>query len=119
MPFSNDKAEGFENKLAELIAPKLEHAAIYLVLRIRAGYVPNAVGSDACDLIMGYAQGTGLIEDSNPYYRTSYVLIYRERTPVLPASTVFRPAAEGEAHRSVRPHAAGEHPRFVWTCGEH
>ena len=27
---------------------------------------------------MGYAQGTGLIEDTNPYYRTSYVLIYRQ-----------------------------------------
>ena len=42
------------------------------------GYVPNTMGRDACDLVMGYAQGTGLIEDTNPYYYTSYVLIYRE-----------------------------------------
>ena len=40
-------------------------------------------GRDACDLIMGYAQGTGLIDDSNPYYRTSYVLIYRQDDPNL------------------------------------
>ena len=41
------------------------------------GYLPNTIGSGACDLVMGYAQGTGLIEDTNPYYYTSYVLITR------------------------------------------
>src|SRR5512140_1765725 len=75
MPFSNDKGEGFENKLAELIAAKLDDAVDYTWFSESSGYVPNAVGTDACDLIMGYAQGTGLIDDSNPYYRTSYVLI--------------------------------------------
>jgi hypothetical protein len=47
------------------------------------GYVPNTVGREACDLVMGYAQGTGLIEDTNPYYYTSYVLIYRENDASL------------------------------------
>ena len=78
MPFSNDKGEGFENKLAEMIGAKLDDTVDYTWFSESSGYVPNAVGSDACDLIMGYAQGTGLIEDSNPYYRTSYVLIYRQ-----------------------------------------
>ena len=78
MPFSNDKGEGFENKLAELIAVKLGQQLQYTWFSESSGYVPNAVGSEACDLIMGYAQGTGLIEDSNPYYRTSYLLIYRK-----------------------------------------
>ena len=83
MPFSNDKGEGFENKLAELIAAKLDDAVDYTWFSESSGYVPNAVGNDACDLIMGYAQGTGLIDDSNPYYRTSYVLIYRQNDPNL------------------------------------
>ncbi len=78
MPFSNAKGEGFENKLAELIAAKLGDELQYTWFPESSGYVPNAVGSEACDLVMGYAQGTGLIEDSNPYYRTSYVLIYRQ-----------------------------------------
>lgn len=83
MPFSNDKGEGFENKLAELIGAKLDDTVEYTWFSESSGYVPNAVGSDACDLIMGYAQGTGLIDDSNPYYRTSYVLIYRQNDPNL------------------------------------
>jgi mxaJ protein len=83
MPFSNAKGEGFENKLAELIASKLDDTLQYTWFSESSGYVPNAVGKNACDLIMGYAQGTGLIDDSNPYYRTSYVLIYRRGDPDL------------------------------------
>jgi quinoprotein dehydrogenase-associated probable ABC transporter substrate-binding protein len=83
MPFSNAKGEGFENKLAELIASKLNDTLQYTWFSESSGYVPNAIGKNACDLIMGYAQGTGLIDDSNPYYRTSYVLIYRKGDPDL------------------------------------
>jgi quinoprotein dehydrogenase-associated probable ABC transporter substrate-binding protein len=78
MPFSNEKGEGFENKLAELIAQKLDARLEYSWFVEATGYVPNTVGREACDLVMGYAQGTGLIEDTNPYYHTSYVLIYRQ-----------------------------------------
>jgi len=78
MPFSNEKGEGFENKLATLIADKLGDRLIYSWFSESTGYVPNTMGSEACDLDMGYAQGTGLIDDTNPYYYTSYVLIYRQ-----------------------------------------
>lgn len=77
MPFSNDKGEGFENKLAEFIAERLDRKLVYTWFPEDTGYVPNTVGEDACAMVMGYAQGTGLIEDSNPYYYASYVLITR------------------------------------------
>jgi mxaJ protein len=78
MPFSDEKGDGFENKLAELIAEKLGARLEYSWFPEATGYVPNTMGREACDLVMGYAQGTGLIEDTNPYYYTSYVLIYRQ-----------------------------------------
>jgi quinoprotein dehydrogenase-associated probable ABC transporter substrate-binding protein len=78
MPFSNAKGEGFENKLAELVAEKLEQELEYAWFEEATGYVPNTMGNDACDLVMGYVRGTGLIADTNPYYYTSYVLITRE-----------------------------------------
>lgn len=77
MPFSNDEGEGFENKLAELIADRLGRELVYTWFPENTGYVPNTIGSNACDLVMGYAQGTGLIDDTNPYYYASYVLITR------------------------------------------
>jgi mxaJ protein len=79
MPFSNDKGEGFENKLAELLAAKLNAHLVYSWFPEGAGSVPNQALQDICDLVMGYAQGTGLVEDTNPYYHTSYVLIYRKK----------------------------------------
>jgi mxaJ protein len=78
MPFSNEKGEGFENKLAELIAEKLGDELDYSWFSESTGYVPQTMGREACDLVMGYPQGTGLIDDSNPYYYTSYALIYRQ-----------------------------------------
>ncbi|MCJ7599837.1 MAG: quinoprotein dehydrogenase-associated putative ABC transporter substrate-binding protein [Methyloceanibacter sp.] len=78
MPFSNETGEGFENKHAELIAQQIEARLEYSWFSEATGYVPNTMGRGACDLVMGYAQGTELIEDTNPYYYTSYVLIYRQ-----------------------------------------
>ena len=78
MPFSDDKGEGFENKLAELIAEKLGDELDYSWFSESTGYVPQTMGREACDLVMGYPQGTGLIDDTNPYYHTSYALIYRQ-----------------------------------------
>jgi mxaJ protein len=77
LPFSNEKGDGFENKLAELIAERLGARLDYAWFSEATGYVPNTMGSGACDLVMGYAQGTGLIDDTNPYYYASYVLVYR------------------------------------------
>ena len=77
LPFSNEKGEGFENKLAELIAGKLDAKLDYSWFSEATGYVPSTMGRSACDLVMGYAQGTGLIDDTNPYYYASYVLLYR------------------------------------------
>jgi mxaJ protein len=83
MPFSNEKGEGFENKLAELIAERLGNDLEYTWFAENTSYLPNTIGTGACDLVMGYAQGTDLIEDTNPYYHTSYVLIIREDDEAL------------------------------------
>ncbi|MDJ0512835.1 MAG: quinoprotein dehydrogenase-associated putative ABC transporter substrate-binding protein [Methyloceanibacter sp.] len=76
-PFSSSDGGGFENKLATLIADRLDRKLVYIWFPENTGYIPNTFGQNACDLVMGYAQGTGLIEDTNPYYYTSYVLITR------------------------------------------
>jgi mxaJ protein len=78
MPFSNEKGEGFENKLVDLIAAKLDMQLVYTWLPQVMGHVATLPDSGECDILLGYAQGAGLIEDTNPYYWTSYVLLYRQ-----------------------------------------
>src|SRR5690349_24443344 len=76
MPFSNEKGEGFENKLAELVAQKLGKTLAYTWYPQAPGFVRNTLGAYKCDLIMGYPQGNDLVQSTNPYYRTAYALVF-------------------------------------------
>ncbi|MFD0987023.1 quinoprotein dehydrogenase-associated putative ABC transporter substrate-binding protein [Methyloligella solikamskensis] len=77
MPFSNEAGHGFENRLAELIADRLGRRLTYSWYPEARGGMPTPFSNRDCAIVMGYAQGTELIEDTNPYYYTSYVLLYR------------------------------------------
>jgi quinoprotein dehydrogenase-associated probable ABC transporter substrate-binding protein len=75
MPFSNEKGEGFENKIAELFAAKLNKKLDYTFFPQATGFVRVTLGSHRCDVIMGFPQGDELVQGTNPYYRTAYALI--------------------------------------------
>jgi quinoprotein dehydrogenase-associated probable ABC transporter substrate-binding protein len=78
LPFSNEAGEGFENKLAEMLAQKLGKSLAYTYYPGATGFVRNTLNAHKCDVIMGYPQGDDFIQPTNPYYRTTYVLIARK-----------------------------------------
>src|SRR5437016_7004439 len=78
MPFSNEKGEGFENKLAEFFAAKLQKKLDYMYFPQATGFVRVTLGAHRCDVIMGFPQGDDLVQGSNPYYRTAYALIAKQ-----------------------------------------
>ncbi|WP_398468226.1 substrate-binding domain-containing protein [Tardiphaga sp.] len=75
MPFSNEKGEGFENKLAELFAAKLQKKLEYTFFPQATGFVRMTLAAHRCDVIMGFPQGDDVAQGTNPYYRTSYALV--------------------------------------------
>jgi quinoprotein dehydrogenase-associated probable ABC transporter substrate-binding protein len=75
LPFSNEKGEGFENKLAQLFADKLNKKLDYMFFPQATGFVRVTLGAHRCDVIMGFPQGDDLVQGTNPYYRTAYALI--------------------------------------------
>lgn len=75
LPFSNEQGEGFENKLAELFAGKLQKKLDYMFFPQATGFVRVTLGAHRCDVIMGFPQGDDLVQGTNPYYRTAYALI--------------------------------------------
>lgn len=77
LPFSNEKGEGFENKLAEMFAAKLNKKVAYTYFPQATGFVRMTLGSHRCDVIMGFPQGDDLVQSTNPYYRTAYALILK------------------------------------------
>jgi quinoprotein dehydrogenase-associated probable ABC transporter substrate-binding protein len=77
LPFSNEKGEGFENKIAELLAVKLDKKLAYVWYPQSTGFVRNTLGTHRCDLIPGFPQGDELVQSTNPYYRTAYALVVK------------------------------------------
>ncbi len=78
MPFSNQQGEGIENKLAEFVAGKTGRKRVeYTWFPQVTGFVRQTLASRRCDIIMGYPQGDELVQNTNPYYRTSYALVYK------------------------------------------
>jgi quinoprotein dehydrogenase-associated probable ABC transporter substrate-binding protein len=77
MPFSTEKGEGFENKLADLFADKLGKGLAYAFYPQATGFVRNTLAAHRCDVIMGVPQGDDLIQVTNPYYRTAYALVFK------------------------------------------
>src|SRR5882762_686635 len=78
LPFSNEKGEGFENKLAELFAEKLNKKLDYMYFPQATGFVRMTLGAHRCDVIMGFPQGDDLVQGTNPYYRTAYALVAKQ-----------------------------------------
>jgi quinoprotein dehydrogenase-associated probable ABC transporter substrate-binding protein len=77
LPFSNEKGEGFENRIAERLAAKLDKKLAYVWYPQATGFVRNTLGAHRCDLIPGFPQGDELVQSTNPYYRTAYALVIR------------------------------------------
>src|ERR1700733_2727072 len=78
LPFSNEKGEGFKNKLAEFFATKLQKKIDYMYFPQATGFVRMTLGAHRCDVIMGFPQGDDLVQGTNPYYRTAYALVARQ-----------------------------------------
>jgi len=83
LPFSNRAGEGFENKIAELLARELGWTLEYTWFPQRMGFIRNTLrGRDPdtnrfkCDLLMGVPVGFELASTTKPYYRSTYALVY-------------------------------------------
>jgi quinoprotein dehydrogenase-associated probable ABC transporter substrate-binding protein len=80
LPFSNEKGEGFENKIAELLAKELGVPVRYTWYPDTMGFIRNTLRARQCDLVVGTISGNEQLQNTNPYYRSSFSLIYRQES---------------------------------------
>jgi quinoprotein dehydrogenase-associated probable ABC transporter substrate-binding protein len=78
LPFTNEAGAGFENKIAELLARELGVPLQYTWFPQATGFIRNTLGAKRCDLVMGYAAGSDPVQNTNPYYRSAWVLVTRQ-----------------------------------------
>jgi mxaJ protein len=78
LPFSNKHGEGFENKIAELLAADLHERLEYTWWAQRRGFFRNTLKAGACDVVIGVPSSFELAATTAPYYRSTYVFVYRK-----------------------------------------
>ena len=96
MPLSTEQGEGFENKLAELIAGKLGKQLAYTFYPQAPGFVRNTLAAHRCDVLMGVPQGDDLVQVTNPYYRTAYALVFKPGHDLEGVDTMSDPRLKGK-----------------------
>jgi len=77
LPFSNEQRQGFENKIAELIGAELGLKVDYAWFPQVTGFVRNTLRAHLCDLVIGTVAGDEIMQTTNPYYFTTYVMFYK------------------------------------------
>jgi len=84
MPYSNDKLEGFDNKIAALIGEELGIPVEYYWFPQRIGFTRNTIkkvdpetGRFLCDLAMSMPAGPGRLASTKPYFRSIDAMVYR------------------------------------------
>ncbi|HKR01214.1 MAG TPA: substrate-binding domain-containing protein [Pyrinomonadaceae bacterium] len=78
LPFSNEREEGFENKIAALVAREMKVDVQYTWWAQRRGFIRNTLKANECDLVVGVPNSFELAQTTSPYYRSTYVFVYRK-----------------------------------------
>jgi mxaJ protein len=84
LPFSNQRQEGLENALAQIVAKDLDADVAYAWWAQRRGFVRNTLNAGLCDVVMGVPGRFDLVETTQPVYRSRYVFVRRADRAVRP-----------------------------------
>ena len=96
MPFSNDKGEGFDNKIAEIVGEELKIPVEYTYFPQATGFLRNTLFAKRCDLVMGTGQGDPSLLNTNAIYTSAYVLLYRPNHGLDGVDSLFDPRLKDE-----------------------
>lgn len=91
LPFSNQKSEGFENKIGEIIADELKLPVANTWYPKSMGFVRRTLFAKRCDLVIGWGQGDELVLNTNHIYRSIYALVVPANSDLASVETLTDP----------------------------
>ncbi|WP_165789440.1 quinoprotein dehydrogenase-associated putative ABC transporter substrate-binding protein [Billgrantia endophytica] len=94
MPFSNEAGEGFENRIAELMAEDMGVPLVYVWAPQVMGFVRNTLELRICDVMIGAVAGYEFVQNTNEYYRSIYALVVPEDSGIE-ATSLEDPSLQG------------------------
>ena len=123
LPWSNERGEGYENRIASLLAGALDLPVEYTWFPQRMGFIRNTLrargpdGEYKCDVVMGLPAGFELAITTEPYYHSTYALVYvqgRGLDDVKSAADLL--ALEPSRRETLRFGFAERNPGTVWLA---
>jgi mxaJ protein len=84
LPYSNDRGEGFENRIAEIVAEELHARVSYTWNMQRRGFVRRTLNAQRCDLLLDVPAGLEGVKALAPLWTSSYVFVTRRDARVRP-----------------------------------
>ncbi|HEU5282242.1 MAG TPA: quinoprotein dehydrogenase-associated putative ABC transporter substrate-binding protein [Burkholderiales bacterium] len=121
LPFSNLEGEGFENRIAELLAERLGWKVEYYSFPQRLGFIRNTLrfklpGQDyACDVVMGVPARYDQAAPTRPYYRSAYALVLGSRLREVQSVEQFL-ALPAERRERLRIGVYDRSPASAWLA---
>ena len=95
LPMSGREVPGFENRIAGLIAAELQVPVEYTWFPMATGFIRRTLQANACDVVIGYAQGDELVLNTNHYYTSAFVLVVPATGPLAAVTALTDPVLKG------------------------
>ncbi|EDM31156.1 putative methanol oxidation protein [Roseovarius sp. TM1035] len=108
-PMSTEAGTGFENRIADLLAAELERPVEYSWFPMATGFVRRTLGEKRCDVIIGFAQGHELVQNTNHYMTSVYTLILPKTGELSDVVTLADPRLKGKVLGIVAGSPPGTH----------
>jgi quinoprotein dehydrogenase-associated probable ABC transporter substrate-binding protein len=96
MPYSNEKLEGFENKIAEVMADELKLPVQYTWFPLGMGLARRTLAAKKCDVILQTIQADEYTLNTNAYYRSTYILVYKKGVGLDGVTSIADPKLKGK-----------------------
>lgn len=91
-PMSTRDGTGFENKLADRFGEWLDLPVTYSWFPSGMGFITRTLRAGTCDVVMGYAQGDELVQNTNHYYTSIFGIVTRKDSPLASVDHIGDPA---------------------------
>ncbi|UFM65878.1 substrate-binding domain-containing protein [Paracoccus sp. MA] len=92
VPMSSEDGSGFENRIAGLFGEKLGLPVVYTWFPQGSGFIRKTLRAGLCDVVIGYAQGDEMVQNTNHYYTSAYGIVTRRDSPLASVDTLTDPA---------------------------
>ena len=90
LPFSNRARQGFDNRIAAVVARDGGREPVFVWARSRRGFLREQFNKGACDVLMGVPEGMKRVLTTRPYYRSSYVFVTRSASTCKSPPSMIR-----------------------------